>query len=241
MPANTSAIFAGWPAAGVAPVAAMSIGSRVSICTLAMVSLGCTICRGCQLDTCHVGIATQIETTEQAEQHGLKKFTPQVLPGEGVLTAYFAPEYQARRRPDDEFSAPVRARPADLVQNGGAINVNGQFLVPDHGDGTTLASYTMTGAGASLSVNDWLAVGRGGAAGTLTISNGAITKIGGSGSHLDVGAGGVGVFNQEGGAVTNITSDTWIGESSDGTYNLGQFRTEAWPRSGVFRVAPEFL
>jgi glutamate synthase (NADPH/NADH) large chain len=42
-----------------------------------MVSLGCTICRGCQLDTCHVGIATQIETVEQAQQHGLKKFTPQ--------------------------------------------------------------------------------------------------------------------------------------------------------------------
>ncbi len=42
-----------------------------------MVSLGCTICRGCQLDTCHVGIATQIETTEQAQEHGLKKFTPQ--------------------------------------------------------------------------------------------------------------------------------------------------------------------
>jgi glutamate synthase (NADPH/NADH) large chain len=38
--------------------------------------LGCTICRGCQLDTCHVGIATQIETVEQAQEHGLKKFTP---------------------------------------------------------------------------------------------------------------------------------------------------------------------
>jgi glutamate synthase (NADPH/NADH) large chain len=44
-----------------------------------MVSLGCTICRGCQLDTCHVGIATQIETTEQAQAHGLKKFTPQAV------------------------------------------------------------------------------------------------------------------------------------------------------------------
>ena len=40
-----------------------------------MVSLGCTICRGCQLDTCHVGIATQIETTAEATEHGLKKFT----------------------------------------------------------------------------------------------------------------------------------------------------------------------
>jgi len=51
--------------------------NRIGFGTLAMVSLGCTICRGCQLDTCHVGIATQIETTEQATAHGLKKFTPQ--------------------------------------------------------------------------------------------------------------------------------------------------------------------
>jgi glutamate synthase (NADPH/NADH) large chain len=51
--------------------------NRVGFGTLAMVSLGCTICRGCQLDTCHVGIATQIETVEQAQEHGLKKFTPQ--------------------------------------------------------------------------------------------------------------------------------------------------------------------
>ena len=51
--------------------------NRVGFGTLAMVSLGCTICRGCQLDTCHVGIATQIETTEEADAHGLKKFTPQ--------------------------------------------------------------------------------------------------------------------------------------------------------------------
>src|SRR5262249_42319061 len=51
--------------------------NRVGFGTLAMVSIGCTICRGCQLDTCHVGIPTQIETQQQAEGHGLKKFTPQ--------------------------------------------------------------------------------------------------------------------------------------------------------------------
>jgi glutamate synthase (NADPH) large chain len=53
--------------------------NRVAFGTLAMVSLGCTICRGCQLDTCHVGIATQIETVLQAQEHGLKKFTPQAV------------------------------------------------------------------------------------------------------------------------------------------------------------------
>jgi glutamate synthase (NADPH/NADH) large chain len=53
--------------------------NRIGFGTLAMVSLGCTICRGCQLDTCHVGIATQIETIAEAQEHGLKKFTPQEI------------------------------------------------------------------------------------------------------------------------------------------------------------------
>ena len=52
--------------------------NRVGFGTLAMVSLGCTICRGCQLDTCHVGIATQIESEAEAQLKGLKKFTPQL-------------------------------------------------------------------------------------------------------------------------------------------------------------------
>ena len=34
---------------------------------------------------------------------------------EGVLTAYFAPEYEARLTPDAEFSAPVRAKPGRAV------------------------------------------------------------------------------------------------------------------------------
>ncbi len=63
--------------------------NRVAFGTLAMVSLGCTICRGCQLDTCHVGIATQIETPEQATEHGLKKFTPQEVTGAAESCARF--------------------------------------------------------------------------------------------------------------------------------------------------------
>ena len=50
---------------------------RVGFGTLAMVAIGCTICRGCQLDTCHVGIATQIETAAEAAERGLKRFEPQ--------------------------------------------------------------------------------------------------------------------------------------------------------------------
>ncbi len=63
--------------------------NRVAFGTLAMVSLGCTICRGCQLDTCHVGIATQIETVEQATEHGLKKFTPQEVGSSAESCARF--------------------------------------------------------------------------------------------------------------------------------------------------------
>ncbi len=55
---------------------------RVGFGTLSMVAIGCTICRGCQLDTCHVGIATQVETQEQATAHGMKRFVPRDLPVE---------------------------------------------------------------------------------------------------------------------------------------------------------------
>jgi membrane-bound lytic murein transglycosylase A len=51
-----------------------------------------------------------------------RAFVAERLPGEGVLTAYFAPIYDARRKPDAEFSAPVRPRPADLKPlEGGAV------------------------------------------------------------------------------------------------------------------------
>ncbi len=43
------------------------------------------------------------------------RFRPEVAPGSGLLTAYFAPEYPARAEPDAVFSAALRPRPDDLV------------------------------------------------------------------------------------------------------------------------------
>ncbi len=40
------------------------------------------------------------------------RFRPAPVPGDGVLTAYFAPEYEARTAPEGPFTAPVRPRPA---------------------------------------------------------------------------------------------------------------------------------
>ncbi len=64
--------------------------NRVGFGTLAMVIIGCTACRGCHLGTCHVGIATQIETVEEATARGLKRFVPRVLEN-GVIyeTTFF--------------------------------------------------------------------------------------------------------------------------------------------------------
>jgi glutamate synthase (NADPH/NADH) large chain len=53
--------------------------NRVGFGTLPMVVIGCTTCRGCHLGTCHVGIATQVETLDQARSQGIKRFVPRVL------------------------------------------------------------------------------------------------------------------------------------------------------------------
>jgi glutamate synthase (NADPH/NADH) large chain len=50
--------------------------NRCGFGTMSMVAIGCTICRGCQLDTCHVGIATQVTTQEEADHKGMKRFVP---------------------------------------------------------------------------------------------------------------------------------------------------------------------
>ena len=55
----------------------MCLGAnRVGLGTLPMVAIGCTICRDCQLGTCHTGITTQIETQEAAQAAGIKHFVP---------------------------------------------------------------------------------------------------------------------------------------------------------------------
>ena len=54
------------------------------------------------------------------------RFRPARTAGEGVLTAYFAPAYEARSAPEGPFTAPVRPRPA-----GGTVSVVGYAPVSD--------------------------------------------------------------------------------------------------------------
>ncbi|WP_174497605.1 glutamate synthase-related protein [Salirhabdus euzebyi] len=66
--------------------------NRIGFGTLSMIAVGCTACRGCHLDTCHVGIATQIDTEAQAKEHGLRRFVPrQYDPSvEGLMNMFTA-------------------------------------------------------------------------------------------------------------------------------------------------------
>ena len=50
--------------------------NRVGFGTMAMVAIGCTSCRACHKDTCHVGIATQMTDREEAMEKGLSAFAP---------------------------------------------------------------------------------------------------------------------------------------------------------------------
>jgi glutamate synthase (NADPH/NADH) large chain len=50
--------------------------NRVGFATMAMVAIGCTICRKCEEGTCHVGITTHIKSVEEATEKGLKSFVP---------------------------------------------------------------------------------------------------------------------------------------------------------------------
>ncbi|KAB2855496.1 MAG: glutamate synthase, partial [Anaerolineae bacterium] len=50
--------------------------NRIGFATMAMVAIGCTICRKCHEGTCHVGITTHIKTVEEATEKGLKSFVP---------------------------------------------------------------------------------------------------------------------------------------------------------------------
>lgn len=66
-------------------------------------------------------------------------FLAERISGEGVLTAYFSPEYPARRKPSDEFSAPLRAKPSDLrMVDAGTFDPSQsgrQTAARDNGDG----------------------------------------------------------------------------------------------------------
>jgi glutamate synthase (NADPH) large chain len=69
----------------------MCLGAnRVGFGTMAMVAVGCTICRKCHEGTCHVGITTHIRTKDEAVRLGLKSFEPREfdLAVQGIINVF---------------------------------------------------------------------------------------------------------------------------------------------------------
>ncbi len=64
--------------------------NRVGFGTLAMVAVGCTICRKCHEGTCHVGITTHVKTKEEATLKGIKHFEPRDydMAVEGIVNVF---------------------------------------------------------------------------------------------------------------------------------------------------------
>jgi membrane-bound lytic murein transglycosylase A len=76
----------------------------------------CTAARdSATAEVCRRARSTNVGDDAQARSFFETNFRAEPVGPDGVLTAYYAPEYDARSQPSAEFSAPVRAKPSDLV------------------------------------------------------------------------------------------------------------------------------
>lgn len=119
------------------------------------------------------------------------------------------------------FQNPNGGTPVGVLnQSGGTISCKGQFLIPENSPAVGTANLSGT---AVVIVHDWIAVGRSGGSGTLTMTNSvAITRDNSndSGAHFDLASGGPGELDQNGGTITDLSSDFWIGDGATGTWNM---------------------
>ena len=106
-----------------------------------------------------------------------------------------------------------------FVQDQVAINcTNNEFWIGQNAN----AAGVVDMSGGSITVNNWVAIGRNGAVGTLNMTGGTFTKTGAAGNHVTLGSiGGNGTVNQTGGTFNSLISDLWVGETGPGKYTLG--------------------
>ncbi|HEY3696057.1 MltA domain-containing protein [Phenylobacterium sp.] len=81
---------------------------------------------GVAADPAMVEVCRRARAAPNLDRRGARRFFEtnfhaRRIEGEGVLTAYFVPEYPARDRPGGDFTGPVRGKPADLVMVDGGV------------------------------------------------------------------------------------------------------------------------
>ncbi len=110
-----------------------------------------------------------------------------------------------------------------LNLNGGTLNtaVGVDLWLGEGFNGGPGGTGTMIMSGGSVNIGGWLAIGRFGGIGDLELSGGSLTMSPGNPGHITLAtAPSAGVVNQNGGALTNTASQTWVAESATGTWNL---------------------
>ena len=101
------------------------------LAALSAFQVGCTAAREAAMrPICAAARAMRTDSDAEArdffEDHFRAEAVPETPGTPGMLTAYFAPEYEARPTRDTEFSAPVRPRPTGMV----TITVAAPALAP---------------------------------------------------------------------------------------------------------------
>lgn len=125
---------------------------------------------------------------------------------------------------------------------GGVVSGSGTFALNGKGNTMTLNGTLSAGgelwigglvsntptmnvnAGASLSAAGWFVVGREGSTGVLNINGGNVVHSGWGNITLGtLGTGPKGTINLVSGSISNLTGETWVGEGSSTTENVGIF------------------
>ena len=103
-----------------------------------------------------------------------------------------------------------------FTQSAGSVDSGNEFWVGQGGGG--VGYYYLSGG--TLNVQSWVAIGRGGGNGTVNMTGGTFTKVGGG--NFIVGDNSTGLFNQSGGATLSINNEFWVGQAGggNGTFNL---------------------
>ncbi|MES2476574.1 MAG: autotransporter-associated beta strand repeat-containing protein [Verrucomicrobiota bacterium] len=97
--------------------------------------------------------------------------------------------------------------PGNMTQNAGDLTVNGELWVGQD-VGATNSIYTLSGG--TVSVNNWIAIGRFGGTGTLNMNGGSITKTGAG--NITIGAAATGSVNLSGGLINVLSGNIYVGE-----------------------------
>lgn len=104
------------------PATAMSFSSLAGwtdedhLAALNAFRVGCGVAKEpAMVRVCGLARNTAIQDEAGARAFLEANFRPEPLGDEGLLTAYFAPQYEARMSRNAEFTAPLRGLPADLV------------------------------------------------------------------------------------------------------------------------------